>query len=296
MSRQNQTFKAATNRALDGLEKATPGDALESEARLAERLEISRTTARGVLARLSELGVIDWDGRRKILLRKPLPGDRFPEEDTAPPAARAEARFLEWILRSDPAPGAQIHESDLARQLDIPVALVRELLQQFRPGGLIEKNPNRHWTFKGFTRAYATEMCDMREMIERAALQALLAHRLPETLAEMQTLARRHRALLDADANRMGDFPALDARFHRVLVEAAGNRFFDAFTQRISIIVHYHYQWHKRDEATRNRAAIAEHLAVIEAILEDRRDEALARFDAHLAAARDTLLASVNWQ
>jgi len=60
--------------------------------------------------------------------------------------------------------------------------------------------------------------------------------------------------------------------------------------------VHYHYQWHKRDEATRNRAAIAEHLAVIEAILEDRRDEAVARFDAHLAAARDTLLASVNWQ
>ena len=36
----------------------------------------------------------------------------------APPAARAEARFLEWILRSDPAPGAQIHESDLARQLE----------------------------------------------------------------------------------------------------------------------------------------------------------------------------------
>ena len=91
MSRQNQTFKAATNRALDGLEKATPGDALESEARLAERLEISRTTARGVLARLSELGVIDWDGRRKILLRSPLPGDRFPDPRLGRVLQRAQA-------------------------------------------------------------------------------------------------------------------------------------------------------------------------------------------------------------
>jgi DNA-binding GntR family transcriptional regulator len=295
MSRQNQTFKAAVNSALASFGTLAPGAELGSEAELAAQLSISRTTARNVLAHLVQLGIVEWQGRRKTLLRAPCPEDSFPPEDVALPAELAERKLQEWILRTDLPPGSQIHESELARQLDIPVALVRDLLQNFRVSGLIEKNPNKHWAFRGFTREYATEMCDMRELIERAAIRQLIADPDHPSLPRMAEMERLHIALLARDDAAMTEFPALDARFHRIICQAADNRFFDEFAHRISIIVHYHYQWNKRDETARNRAAIQEHLAVIQAVLSGRGEDALAAFDHHLATARTTLLASVNW-
>ncbi|MBU2961159.1 GntR family transcriptional regulator [Citreicella sp. C3M06] len=294
MSRENRTLKAAVNAALDHLGTRTPGDALGSEADLAARLSISRTTARGVLAHLAGAGVIAWEGRDKTLLRAPCPEDRFAPEETAPAQERAEARFLEWILRTDLAPGARINETDLARQIKVPTATVRDLLLNFRTSGLIEKNPNKHWTFLGFTRDYAVEMCDMRELIERAALACLTADPAHPSLPEIREMERLHIALLARDDSAMSEFPALDARFHRIVCEAANNRFFDEFSHRISIIVHYHYQWNKRDEITRNRAAIREHLSVIQAILQGDSNAARGFFDDHLTTARKTLLASMT--
>jgi len=295
MSRQNQTFKAAANQAMDLFSGRAPGSELGTEAELCDQLEISRTTARNVLSHLSSLGIIEWEGRRKVLLRAPTVADRFPPEDVALPAERAEHQFHEWILRTDLPPNAQIHESELARQLGISVALVRDLLQNFRVSGLVEKNPNKHWTFRGFTRDYALEMCDMRELIEREAMRRLCADPDHPALPRMVEMERLHINLLARDDSAMTEFPALDARFHRLVCAAARNRFYDEFAHRISIIVHYHYQWNKRDETVRNREAIREHLAVIQAILQGRGDEAREAFDQHLQTARETLLASVNW-
>nr|WP_236638606.1 FCD domain-containing protein [Mangrovicoccus ximenensis] len=93
----------------------------------------------------------------------------------------------------------------------------------------------------------------------------------------------------------LAEFPALDAQFHALVCGAAGNRFFDEFIQRISIIVHYHYQWRKDDEFARNRGAAEEHLKVLDAILEGRGEEAVRHFADHLATARGNLLRSVAW-
>ena len=93
---------------------------------------------------------------------------------------------------------------------------------------------------------------------------------------------------------RFADFSDLDERFHRCINDASRNRFIVGFADVISMIFHYHYQWNKRDEKERNIAAIGEHLAYIEAI--QRRDaDAVERCcRAHMATARQTLLASIG--
>ncbi|WP_108263331.1 FCD domain-containing protein [Mangrovicoccus ximenensis] len=108
-------------------------------------------------------------------------------------------------------------------------------------------------------------------------------------------LAEAHRRLLSGPEAGLAEFPALDAQFHALVCGAAGNRFFDEFIQRISIIVHYHYQWRKDDEFARNRGAAEEHLKVLDAILEGRGEEAVRHFADHLATARGNLLRSVAW-
>ena len=47
--------------------------------------------------------------------------------------------------------------------------------------------------------------------------------------------------------------------------------------------------------AARNRAAIHEHLAVIQACLSGQKADAIQALEAHLKTARRTMMASVNW-
>ncbi|WP_118134950.1 GntR family transcriptional regulator [Oceanicella sp. SM1341] len=295
MARHNKVFKDVFNRCLEDLDRMSPGTPLGSETQIAAMLGVSRTTVRAVLARLSERGILAWDGRRKTLLRRPSRADRFGTEETESVAGRIEAAFMEWILKGDLAPGTTLNEADLARRFSVSAAALREFLIRFARFGLISKRPNRHWVLEGFTLDFAQEMFDIREMYETRAAAAFLA--LPPGHAHWDRLARiaeDHERLI-AGRSDVLDFPRLDERFHRLVCTAAGNRFIDDFNRMISVVVHYHYRWNKRDEAERNHTAAREHMAVI-AALEARDAGAVAQtLGAHLRTARQTLLASVKW-
>ncbi|QFG37339.1 GntR family transcriptional regulator [Paracoccus pantotrophus] len=297
MARDKNLFKMLVNRLLDRLDGMETGRELGSEGELAAELGASRTTIRAVLAHLTEAGVLSWDGRRKTLLRAPRRSDRFDEEETRPRQELVEGPFLEWVLHGDLPPGTTFSEAELARRFDVPLATVREFLIRFEPLGLIEKSPNRHWVMKGFTREFAQEMFAIREMFERHALTGLVATCVAggPIRTELQALEVEHRALMEAPEAALAEFPALDARFHRLLCAAARNRFILDFSRMISIIVHFHYSWNKRDELRRNRAAVAEHLVIIDAALAGDATRAAAALDAHLATARQTLMDSVIW-
>ena len=297
MARDRNLFKMLVNRMLDRLQEVPPGSALGSEGELAGELEASRTTVRAVLAHLTEAGILSWDGRQKLLLRAPRPEDRFDADETRPRQELVEGPFLDWVLQGDLPPGTTINEAELARRFDVPVATVREFLIRFEPFGLIEKRPNRHWVLNGFTRDFAEEMFAVREMFERRALAGLLAGCGPQGALRPALLALRaeHLALEQGPDAGLAGFPALDARFHSLLCAAARNRFIADFSRTISIIVHFHYRWNKRDELRRNRAAVGEHLAIIDAVLDGDAPRAGAALDAHLATAYRTLMASVTW-
>lgn len=297
MARDRNLFKMLVNRLLDRLDGMKPGAALGSEGDLAAELGASRTTIRAVLAHLTDAGVLSWDGRSKTLLRAPRRSDRFDAEETRPRQELVERPFLEWVLHGDLPPGTAFSEAELARRFDVPLATVREFLIRFEPLGLIGKSPNRHWVMKGFTRDFAEEIFAIREMFERHALTGLVAACADDgpIRAELLALEAGHRALTDAPDAALAEFPALDARFHQLLCAAARNRFILDFSRTISIIVHFHYSWNKRDELRRNRSAVTEHLAIIDAALAGDTPRAAAALDAHLATARQTLMDSVIW-
>lgn len=296
MSRGNLTFKSTCNAALHLLAEKSVGARLPSEAALGEELEASRTTIRAVLRYLSEIGTIRWGGREKILLRHPQASDFFPKEEVEDPVELSRAQFLDWVMRTNAPPGTRLTEAALARELGLSSAMVRDLLAWGLPLGLMAKEPNKSWIMLGFTREYAEEMCDLRGLIEMEAIRRLAAQaKLAQTLQQLAKMEQRHIALLARDDHAMTEFPALDAEFHRMICAAARNRFFNDFANRISIIVHYHYQWNKRDEITRNRAAIREHLDVIQALIEGRGEDAVTAHSSHLKTARATLMGSVDW-
>jgi len=291
MARQNTVFKEAYNRYAAALRTDA---ALPSEPEIAAQLGISRSTARAILTRLSDAGIIRWNKRQKIVLRQPTEADFFPSEETNSLHDIIERSFMQRILSDDAAPGMQINELELAREIGTGTTSVREFLIRFSRFGLIEKRPNSHWILKGFTRDFALELADVREMFELHSA-AEFSKLPPESDAwcALSDIKADHQAMLRDLDTRYKDFSTLDERFHLLIHAASRNRFIADFYDAIAIIFHYHYQWNKAFARERNERAIHEHLDYI-AALESRDQAAIdSACRLHLRSARQTLLQSI---
>lgn len=290
----NTVFKRGFNQVLDIISGLAPGDAMASENDLAQRLEVSRTTVRKVLRELETRNIIGREGAGKAVLRPPCDSDLFPDAETVSPAAQVEIRFMEWMLRGDLKPGTAINALELGRQFGVSTTGVREFLNRFARFGLIERRPNARWVFKGFTKDFALELFDIREVFEMRSALAF-ARQAPEHPAwiKLAAIRRQHEALMADIDRRFHDFSDLDNRFHRLVNDASRNRFIEDFYDIIAFIFHYHYQWNKRLEKQRNTTALEEHLSYIDALVTRDPVKVEASCRRHLETARKTLLASV---
>ena len=292
--KSDTVFKRTFNNVLDHLAEVPARTPLDSETRMAERFDVSRTTIRKIVSGLAERRIISNAASPPTLSRKPAQADYFPLADTVATADQVEKKFMEWILRGDRKPGDYINGLELAREFNVSTSAIREYLNRFSRFGLVEKRPNSGWIFRGFTTEFALELFEVRELFEIRSAKAF-AQQPPESAAwrMLTELEAEHRKLLLQIKQRYHDFSDLDERFHRLINDASRNRFMADFYDIISLIFHYHYQWRKADEKERNAVAIREHLDYIEALQtrDPERIEAACR--RHLRSARNTLLASI---
>ncbi|TLU73207.1 GntR family transcriptional regulator [Lichenicoccus roseus] len=291
MSKPNTLFKQAYNRSLDLIADQA---ALPSEPELSAALQVSRTTIRAILHRLAEQGLLAPVPHARRILRLPAEQDYFPKDEVDPIAVVIERRFMQKILAEGSLPGGSINELELAREVGVSTSSVREFLIRFSRYGLIEKRRNSTWILKGFTRAFALELTEVREMFEQRSAKHFIGlppeHPAWRDLAQIEALhdsARRHDPIDEAD------FAILDERFHRLIHAASDNRFVTDFYDVIALVFHYHYRWNKSDAARRNRVAIDEHLAYIAALRSRDRVAVDRACRTHLRSARQTLLASI---
>lgn len=289
-------FKKAFNGILDYIANSPNRAGLESESHLADLFKISRTTVRKVLGELDSRRLISRNKSGLLIVRRrPGGDDYFPLADTVATADRVEKQFMEWMLRSDRKPNQHINGLELARQFGVSTGAIREYLNRFTRFGLVEKRPNSGWIIRGFTTEFALELFEVRELFEIRSAKAFAKQ--PEdspAWTALRELEKEHRELLAQIKTRYHDFSNLDERFHRLVNDAARNRFIADFHDVMSLIFHYHYQWNKVDEKERNAVAIGEHLEYIKALYtrNPERIERAAR--RHLKSARNTLLASIS--
>ncbi|CAH1693849.1 Transcriptional regulator, GntR family [Hyphomicrobiales bacterium] len=292
--KDNSVYKRAYNACLEIVTEHAVGSLLGSEPALARRLDISRTTVRAILVSLNAAGIVDVRGREKRILRHPRRAEYFPETETEASSELIERRVKEWLLAGDLQPGAAINSLELSRLFNVSTSGIREYLNRFSRYGLIQRRPNASWVFQGFTRDFALELCDIREMFEMRSI-----HRFTQTLhaehgrRKLETLEAAHLDLLGRIETDFRQFSRLDETFHRTVNDASNNRFIKEFYEVISLIFHYHLQWAKHDERERNEVALHEHLAIINALKADDMDGLDTAVQTHMRSARETLLRSI---
>lgn len=295
--RGETVFKRTFNRTLEYLGTLELKSIVPSENVLTKNLKASRTTVRKVLGELQRRRIINGNASKRLMMRHPKTTDCFPDSETISTSAQVEKKFMEWMLRGDRKAGDVVNGLELARQFNVSTSAIREYLNRFSRFGLIERRPNSSWIIRGFTKDFALELFEVRELFDtRSAIAFATQSENSTAWKTLRKLESEHRALLKKISSRYQDFSDLDERFHRLVNDASNNRFIVDFYDIISLIFHYHYQWNKVDEKQRNRAAILEHLDYIDALFsrDPKRIELTCK--THLNSARKTLLASINIQ
>src|SRR3954467_14625298 len=176
-----------------------------------------------------------------------FPGDRFPRtrSDASELIALEIRRYLE---RHELQPGDRIGtEQELAAEFGVSRPTLREGLRLLasshlirvgrgRSGGIfVARTPNEGMSrnvSESIAMMLATESVSLGELLDaRLFLEVPLAG-LAARHADEETAARLQAAIEDAQGNAPGTepFTSADARFHRIVAEAAGNPALPAFT------------------------------------------------------------------
>ena len=122
----------------------------------------------------------------------------------------------EAIVRGIYAPGRALRQDELALILGVSKIPVREALRTLQANGFVDLPHNRGAVVKELTLSQLREAFDLRQMLEPQLMRAAVPKLDEATLLDAEALVRR----MDGERNAWA-FSKLNARFHRLLYEAA---------------------------------------------------------------------------
>lgn len=203
-----------------------------------------------------------------------------------PIADELHDKLRDAIIRGELAPNARVTEEVVALRANVSRTPVREALHRLEVDGLIRTSA-RGATVVEFTAEELAETCAVRDHLEGLAARLGAAQHTDLDLVMLDELTAEFEAAFGGDVARIID---LNHEFHEIVWGAARNAFLRTQLARVRALIE------RRDSTTlgtdeRQREALAEHRAIVEAFRAGDPDaaEAAAREHFHRASARRVL-------
>lgn len=201
------------------------------------------------------------------------------DETEVPQGQGAYRRLLDEIRSGALAPGARLRETELAERLGISRTPVREAIRQLEADGLVVHLPRQGASIRTLDHAEVVELYEMRAVLEGTAARLAARAASGVELGELAALNAELEAVPAGPQAR-----EVNRQFHRMMIEAARNRFLvksiSALQKTLLILGPTTLL-----EPARATAAVAEHAAVLDALMARDGAGAEAAMRAHVEAA-----------
>lgn len=138
-------------------------------------------------------------------------------------ADQVTERLRTAILRGDFKPGSRMRQEDLAAQLAVSRAPVREALLVLEREGLVQTDRLSGTVVAPLDAALIRDLYDFREAVERHVAE-VAARRTDMSWSAVHEIVKTGLAATQAASPAVALLIDLDLRFHTALYEAAGNR------------------------------------------------------------------------
>lgn len=192
-------------------------------------------------------------------------------------------RIEEDILSDRYKPGDRLEELVLAAELGVSRTPIREALRQLQEAGLIEVRPRRGAVVRSVSPAELLEMFEVMGGLEALAGR-LAARRLDETAR--QKILETHEACRAAAEKGTDAYYYENERFHLAIHDACKNHF---LVEQASTLHRRLKPYRRLQLRSLNRMAqsLAEHEAIVEAILSGDGEAAALRLWNHVTIQAD---------
>ena len=129
--------------------------------------------------------------------------------------------LLKRILDGEYSPGDRLVEMHIAQEFEISQAPVREALRELEALGFVESESYRGTRVRAVTKSELTEIYPVRAALEEVAARAAAVH----LAGNVEALEAELEAMLAAaEKGDLYEEVQHDVEFHRLIVEASGNR------------------------------------------------------------------------
>jgi DNA-binding GntR family transcriptional regulator len=185
----------------------------------------------------------------------------------------------EAIVRGDIAPEARLVESEISTNFSMSRGAVRTALIRLEEEGLVVREPHRGARVRKVSDDEAVEILQARAVLEGLAVRVAAERIDDEGAARLQALLERHRGLLEG-GDLLGASDA-NADLHAALLELSGHGTARRLIRTLNSQT-VRYQYRTILIPGRPAASVAEHTAIVEAVVAGRPEEAEAAMRSHL--------------
>ena len=185
----------------------------------------------------------------------------------------------EAIVRGDIAPEARLVESEISTNFSMSRGAVRTALIRLEEEGLVVREPHRGARVRKVSDAEAVEILQARAVLEGLAVRVTAERIDDEGAARLQALLARHRELLEG-GDLLGASDA-NADLHAALLELSGHGTARRLIRALNSQT-VRYQYRTILIPGRPAASVAEHTAIVAAVVAGRAEEAEAAMRSHL--------------
>jgi DNA-binding GntR family transcriptional regulator len=215
--------------------------------------------------------------------------------DVAAPASSmvddAYGTLLSAIVEARLAAGTPLSQNKLAARMGVSRTPVREALLRLERDGLVQRHPDTGFVVASITPAEVEEACDLLQLLDTFVYVRASAAMSPAVQADLLALAAT--LVEHADAADTAAWRDADRRYHRLITEAAGNRFVADYLQQTRRRVQ-RFWLHKPDFDGRLRICSQDHVTLARAVA-DRDEQVLAdAVRAHIERLRANVLARLE--
>ena len=191
------------------------------------------------------------------------------------------------ILAGQLLPGSKLTEIPLAEQLGVSRGPVREAFRVLEEKGLVRVEKNRGVYVRTITAQEANEIYEVRAALEELIVKKLAAS--PEKTKDSGLHALLARAEMLAAQGDVDNCHVCNIEFHDRLAALTGNAtLLENYRRLVNELSLFRHHAHARvHDASSLKASVADHQAILGAIMEGRGDLAAQRLFQHIEASRE---------
>ncbi|WP_449432411.1 GntR family transcriptional regulator [Pseudomonas putida] len=211
--------------------------------------------------------------------------DNQPQKETG--AVRVYGVLRDEILTMKLVPGAPLDEIGLAERFKLSRSPIREALVRLSADGLVSMLPNRSTVVSAMDFRRIPEFLDALDLLQRVTTRLAAQHRTAAELATIRTTQRAYEKAIAYCLKSGESLPMIETNyeFHMAIAQAGHNVYFTDLYRRLleegRRMLHLHFEFQALDPQLTAEVIAADHVEMVEAIIDRDGDRAEACAHAH---------------